>query len=57
MFLQGGYKFMKDKDIQSNTETTFSDPASTKYSKNIKERAHEKSPYGKADPSPNTNYK
>lgn len=57
MFLQGGYKFMKDKDIQSNTETTFSDPASTKYSKNIKEKAHEKSPYGKADPSPNTNYK
>ena len=48
---------MSDKNIHSNVDVTFSDPASPKYSKNIKNKAHEKSPYGEAEPSTGTTYK
>ena len=48
---------MSNKKIKSNVDVTFSDPASPKYSENIKNKAHEKSPYGEAEPSTGATYK
>lgn len=47
---------MNNKDLYSSANTT-SDPASRNYGKQINEKAHEKSPFGKDEPSPHTTFK
>ena len=41
----------------SNSNNTVSDPASRRYDKNLKEKAHEQSPFGADEPSPHTTFK
>ncbi len=46
---------MKNKTLYSNNNIT--DPASSKYAKNVNEKNHEESPYGDNEPSSCTTYK
>ncbi|MBZ9691343.1 hypothetical protein [Clostridium sp. M14] len=48
---------MKNKTLYSNNNITNSDPASSKYAKNVDDKSHEESPYGNNEPSPRTTYK
>ncbi|WP_017353944.1 MULTISPECIES: hypothetical protein [unclassified Clostridium] len=48
---------MKNKTLYSNNNITNSDPASSKYAKNVNEKNHEESPYGDNEPSSRTTYK
>jgi hypothetical protein len=47
---------MNDKNIYSSSKPT-SDPASRNYSKEVNNKAHEKSPFGTDEPSPRTTFK
>lgn len=44
----------RNTNLNNNIESS---PTSSNYSKEVKNKAHEKSPYGKKEPSPNTTYK
>lgn len=47
---------MNNKNFYDSSKTT-SDPASRNYDKVVKEKAHEKSPFGDDEPSPRTEFK
>lgn len=47
---------MNNKDFY-NSAKPISDPASRNYDKEIKEKAHEKSPFGDDEPSTRTEFK
>ncbi|AQS05313.1 MULTISPECIES: hypothetical protein [Clostridium] len=47
---------MNDKDFYNSTKSV-SDPASQNYNKVVKEKAHQESPFGEAEPSSHTEFK
>ncbi|CUU48120.1 MULTISPECIES: hypothetical protein [Clostridium] len=47
---------MNDKEFYNSTKSV-SDPASQNYSKEVKEKAHQESPFGEAKSSPHTEFK
>jgi hypothetical protein len=48
---------MNNKTSSSSSKKISSDPSSTNYSKQIKNKANEKSPFGQTEPSNTTTYK
>lgn len=48
---------MKNSNGNNSNETHNSDPSSPNYSKEMKNKANEKSPFGKDEPSTKTTFK